>query len=347
MPVRGGTVNRRTALRLGGVALAGSVAGCAAVSGSPPDVDPHTGLDSDASAALDGRPVALAGDADALPTPPTRADSLDDAEACLATPDAPTAALADAFREGTVVAFAGDGASAALASLLDAVADDYHHGQETVGARPLGPAVAVPWDDTVDTFQFVRDGGWDRPVLDPVGWALHHNLPECDTFVPEHTADSQYEALGAAWLAGRLPTGETYAARTEGSRYAGDGDVRRLRLRTTVHAAATGGHAVAKVRRVTDFPNDASLADWFPNSHERGGVSVANRSDPVDERLDVTFSPADAGARGALTGCCRATVGRTLRYDHRTRWVWTREGLLSSDSRFGGGTGYGAWHVHP
>lgn len=339
----GSRVNRRTFLRLGGAGALGSLAGCTALADGPPDVETHTGLTQDTSAGLDGVSVFLAGDTGDLPVPPTTTDSIDDAEVVLATPDASTATLADAFGRGSTVAFAGGDAPAALASLLESVRGEYSYGIETVKGRPVEVTVAEPRGDTANTFQFVREGGWDDPVLDPLGWALHGRIPDCETFVPESAADDRYVPAGSAWIAGRLPSGETYAARTRASRHT-DGSSRRLRLRTTMHAAAGGGYAVAEARRVADFPNDEALMDWFPNPHERNGVEVSNRSDLIEERLDVTFSPAGNEARGALTGCC-GLAARTLAYDHRTRWTWTDDGLLGSDSNYGGGSGRGEWHV--
>jgi hypothetical protein len=335
-------VNRRTALRVGGLALSGALAGCIALSGGRPDVNPATGLAQDTSHALETTPVFPAGDGD-LPEPPSTASSLADAEVALATPDAERPRLAEAFRDGTAVAFAGGDAPEALASLLAAVGEEFDYGVETVAGRPVGTAVAVPRGDVVDSYQFVAEGGWDDGVLDPLGWALVGRMPECSTFVPERSSDSQYAPAGSAWVVGRLPTGETYASRTVGSRYVGDW--RFFRLRTTLHAAAGDGYDVATARRVADFANDESLTEWFPNPHERGGVAVSNHSDPVEERLDVSFSPASDRTRAALTGCCGARTDGAFAYDHRTSWTWRREGLLDAESRHGGGSGRGEWHV--
>lgn len=337
-------MDRRSALRLGSASLAGALAGCATLSTGPPAVDPHTGLARNPRANLAETPVALAGETGALPTPPETAPSLAAAHAVIATPGAATEPLAAAFRDGTAVAFAGSGAPAALAGLLEAVREDYHYGLETVSGRPVEVAVAEPRGDTVRTAQFVREGGWDDPVLDPVGWALDGRVPDCETFVPERSSDAQYERLGSAWLAGRLPGGETYAARTVGSRYAGD-EVDRFRLRSALHAAASGGYAVGDARRVADFANDEAVVKWFPNPHTQNGVRVSNQSAPVEERLDVTFEPASETARGALTGCCGATT-TAFAYDHRTTWRWTDAGLFGSGSHYGGGSGRGRWHVH-
>jgi len=341
-------VNRRDLLRAGASLSTVGLAGCAAVGAdTPPDRETHTGLSQDTSHALEDERVALVGDADALPIPPRRADSLDAASVALATPDADTRPLASTLRRGATVAFAGDGAPAALRDLLEAVGDDYHWGVETVDARPVGVTVAVPRGDAVATVHAVREGGWDDPVLDPLGWALVGRLPECDTFVPEDSTPPQFHDVGSATVVGRLASGETYAARTAGSHARlGDGE-HRLRLHSTVHAGATGGYAVESARRVVDLANDATLDEWFPNAHERGGVRVRNRSDPVAERLDVTVSPASDRARAGLTGCCGLRAGGALGYDHRTRFTWRRDRLLGSDSRYGGGVGRGTWHVHP
>jgi len=323
---------------------AGSLAGCAALSSTPPDVETNTGLDGDSSTGLEEVPVFLAGDEENLPAPPTTTDALADAEVALATPGASIAPLAEAFRAGTAVAFAGGGSQAALAALLDSAREAYDYGIETVKGRPVGVSVADPRGDAADTFQLLREGGWGDPVLDPLGWALDARIPDCGTFVPESTADDQYVPAGSAWIAGRLPSGETYAARTRATKHA-DGDTRRLRLRTAVHAAANEGYPVAEAGRVADFPNDENLLELFPNPGERNGIGVSNRSGPIEERLEVSFSPVSDDARGALTGCCGLTTAGEYAYDHRMRWIWTDDGLLGSESRYGGGSGRGEWHV--
>lgn len=306
-------------------------------------METNTGLKGNPRDELDGVPVFLAGDASDLPDPPKTTDTREDAEVVLATSDASIATLADAFRQGRSVAFTGGDAPEALASLLDSVREEYSYGIETVKGRPVEVTIAEPHGETADTFQFVREGGWDDPVLDPVGWALHSRIPDCETFVPKSTADDQYARAGSAWIAGRLPSGETYAARTWASQHT-NGSVRRLRLRTTMHAAANDAYAVEEARRVADFPNDEGLLDWFPNPHERNGVKVTNHSDPIKERLDISFSPAENAARGALTGCC-GLKAHTLEYDHQTRWIWTDDGVFGSDSHYGGGSGRGEWHI--
>ncbi len=322
----------------------GSLAGCAALASGPPDVDPNTGLGQNPASALDSVPVFLAGEPSALPDVPMRVDSLGDARVALATPDAPLPPLAEAFRNDTTVAFAGNNAPGALASLLAFVSDGFHYGIETVVGKSVKTTVAVPNRDTVDTYQFVHESGWDDPTLDPVGWTLDGRLPDCETFVPESASDEQYARVGSAWLVGRLASGETYAARTVGRRHTSP-DARRLRLRTTVHAAANEGFAIDEARRVADFPNDESLLDSFPNPHERDGVAVANYSDLIENRLEVSISPATDRTERGLTGCCGLTTGGAYAYDHRTRWVYTNNGLVGSKSHYGGGTGRGEWHI--
>jgi len=152
-------MNRRSTLRLGGLALAGGLGGCSALATGPSDVDPNTGLDGNPQSSLAGRPVHLAGDTGELPQPPSTSDSLAGAEIALATPGAAKEPLAGAFRDGTAVAFAGGAASDALATLLGAVAEEYHFGNETVEGRPVDTTVAIPRGETAATFRFVREGG--------------------------------------------------------------------------------------------------------------------------------------------------------------------------------------------
>lgn len=338
------STDRRRFLAALGTAGATAVAGCAAFATGAPDVDAHTGLDRDASAALEDTPVYLAGETGELPDPPTAADSLAAAEVALATPSADRAALASAFRDGTTVAFARGGCQDALAGLLAAVADDYRYGTETVRARPVDVAVAVPAGDTAATYTFVREGGWPEPVLDPVGWAEHGRLPDCRTFVPEHTNDDEFEHAGAAHVVGRLETGETYASRSVASvaRQAGE---RFVRLRTTLHAAANDGYAVEEAVREADLPDDQRIHELFPNPHTSGGVQVANRSDATRSTFRVEFTPADDRARGALTGCGGFETQGTLAYDHLTSVQWKRDGLLETSRHYGGATGRGEWHL--
>lgn len=112
-----------------------------------------------------------------------------------------------------------------------------------------------------------------------------------------------------------------------------------------MHSDSNTGFAVEEASRVAGFPNDESLLDWFPNPHERDGVEVTNRSDPIENRLTVSFSLATDTARGALTGCCGVTTDGSYAYDHRTRWIWAESGLLGSKRHYGGGSGRGEWHV--
>ncbi|MFB6120683.1 MAG: hypothetical protein ABEJ68_06155 [Halobacteriaceae archaeon] len=333
-------MNRRSLLRCGAPAVLGAVAGCSALATDAPNVNPSTGLDQDTSAALDDRPVARLGDVAALPAPPAETDALSDARVALATADADVARLADAMRDGTTVAFAGPECQAALRTVLTTVGDDFHYGVESISGRPVELVVAEPRGDAVATYQFVAEGGWDDPILDPLGWALVGRTPECDTFVPERSDADAFARLGATHVAGRLPTGETYASRTVGHEREG-----QLRLHTAVHAASSGGYPVAETRRVADFPNDGALAKWFPNPHEQNGVEASNHSDPVAERLDVSFSPTGDRTRGAMTGCCGVTATDALGYDYALRCRWTRDGLFGSNTRHGGAEGRGEWHV--
>lgn len=336
---------RRGFLRVAGVGLAGSLAGCSALSSGPPDVSGQTGLSRDASGELDDRPVFLAGDTDALPAPPERVDSIEAAWAAIATPDAAIEPLAQGLRQGTTIAFAGGEAAAALGNLLDAVSTEASYGVETVEGRPTETVVAEPRGDTVSTYQFIREGGFDDPVLDPLGWVMGGRIPDCQTFVPERSNDDAFDRIGTATIAGRLPTGETYAGRTVGYRHSDTQDVRRYRFRSSVHAAANEGIGIEAATRVADFANDAQLTRWFPNPHERNGVAVSNNSDPIEERLHVTFEPASDRARATLTGCCGCSVDETLTYDHRIQFRWERSGLFGSTERSGGGSGVGRWDV--
>jgi hypothetical protein len=84
-------------------------------------VNPTTGLDQDTSQTLDEEAVYLAGDVDDLPSPPATTESLEDADAVLATATADQTNLVRAFRTGTPVAVAGDGATDAVHGLLDSV----------------------------------------------------------------------------------------------------------------------------------------------------------------------------------------------------------------------------------
>lgn len=338
------STSRRRFLAAAGTAATTAVSGCSAFTTSVADVDPGTGLDADTSAGLDGVAVYLAGETSDLPDPPTTTDSLADADAVLATPDANLADVVAAFRAGTTVAFAGGDAQRAVADAL-AADDNHRYGTETVVGRPVSVAAAVPHGDAASTYAFVDEGGWDDPVLDPVGWVEHGRLPACDTFVPESSADDEYAYAGSAFVAGRLETGETHATRTTATTRQYDDGERRVRLRTTVHAAANDGYAVDEARRATDFPNDEELRSWFPNPHERNGVRVGNHSDLLEERLEVEFTPTNSRARGALTGCCGATTDGAVAYDHRTSFRWKRDDLLGDDRHYASATGRGEWHL--
>lgn len=347
------STDRRAFLAALGTAGTAALAGCSAFTTSAADVDSHTGLDDDASAHLDGIAVYLAGDTDTLPEPPTTTESLADAEVVLGTTDATRATLVSGFRSGATVALVetsskderpSDGVQDAFAAFLEA--DGTHqYGTETVLGRPVSVAAAVPRGDTASTYVFPDEGGWDDSVLDPVGWVEHGRLPDCRTFVPESSADDDYEYAGDAFIVGRLETGETYASRTRATVRTFEDHERRVRLRTTMHAAANDGYPVADAHRVADFPNDDPMLDQFPNPHERNGVEVHNRSGLVDQRLDVEFRPTNDRARGALTACCGLTTGGDVGYDHETRWTWTDDGFVTSDSHYGGASGRGEWHL--
>lgn len=335
-------MNRRSVLRLGGLAAIGSVAGCAAVASDPPDVDPNTGLDRNPAGALDNVPVFLAGETSTLPEVPMSVDSLADARVALATPDAWVPPLAEAFRNGTTVAFAGDKAPDALASLLVSVRDEFHYGIETIEGTSVETTVAIPHGDTIETYQFVDEEEWDDPTLDPVGWALDSRLPDCQTFIPESTADDQYTRVGAAWIVGRLSAGETYAARTTGYRRTTP-DVKRLRLRTTIHAAANDGYAIETAVREADLPDDQHLHSVAPNPHTQNGVQVTNASDTVRSTFGIELTPDSPRARSALTGCGRFRTEGPLAYDYRTSVRWKRDELLDTDRHYATATGRGEW----
>ncbi|MFB6269062.1 MAG: hypothetical protein ABEH83_03905 [Halobacterium sp.] len=338
------STNRRRVLAAVGAAGTAAVAGCSALTTSAADVNPGTGLSDDASAALDGVAVSLAGSTEDLPTPPEEADSLADADAVLATPGADRADLAAAFRDGKHVAFAGDGCQRALAALLRAVRADYRYGVEQVRARPVSVAAAVPRDGTAATYTFVREGGWDEPVLDPLGWVEHGRLPECDTFVPEHFKDDEYAAAGAAHVVGRLESGETYASRSVASVNRQDGE-QFVRLRSTVHAAANDGYPVEEAVRETDLPDDQRVDSVFPNAHTQQGVQARNTSDSTRATFAVAFTPQSDRARGALTGCGGFQTRGALAYDHLTGFQWKRDRVLCSDRHYAEATGRGEWHL--
>ena len=342
------STNRRRFLASAGAAGLVALAGCNAFGGAGrPDVNTGSGLDENTSHTFQADDaVYLAGDSDDLPEPPATADTIEDADAVLATANADRTDLAQALRSGIPVAFAAGDVQNALRGLLESVRQNHTFGVETVRGRPVETAVAVPGGDgTVETYTFVAEGGWDDPVLDPFGWALVGRVPECDTFVPESSADDEYEYAGSAFVVGRLDTGETYASRTTGTVRRYENGQRHARLRTTMHAAANDDYAVEQAQRIADFPNDEEVMDWFPNPHTRNGVRVSNHSNPIDETLNVAFAPASDRARSALTGCCGASVGESLAYDHETSFKWKRDELFGSDTHHGGGSGRGEWHL--
>ncbi|MFB6072536.1 MAG: hypothetical protein ABEJ88_06165 [Halobacterium sp.] len=338
--------SRRRFLAAVGTAGVAGVAGCSALGGGRPDVDPSTGLSQDTSHALDDEAVYVAGDASDLPEPPRTADSLADADAVLATAGADRGTLARALRAGKAVAVAGGGATDALRGALASVRDDYTFGVEAVRARPVKVVVADPRGSTVQTYTFVAEGGWEQPVLDPFGWALTGRVPECDTFVPESPTDDAFEYAGAAHVAGRLPSGETYVSRSEVSVARQDAGT-FVRLRTRLHAAANDGYAVEEAVREADFPDDQHLDEVYPNPHTQNGVEVANVSDTTRSTFEIEVTPASPRARSALTGCGGLQTEGGIAYDHRTSFQWKRDGVLSTSSLHGGGTGRGEWHLHP
>lgn len=336
---------RRDILSLLGTASLTGLAGCSDLLGSGQTSEHDTGLDENTATALDGTPVYLAGDVANLPTPPTTTDSLDEARVAIATPTADSDSLADALRNGTTVAFAGENAPNALQTVLGAVSDEYRYGTETVKGRPVGTAVAVPRSDTIDTLHFVDEGGWDDPVLDPIGWTFSGRIPDCETVVAGDPTESKFDLAGTATLVGRLESGETYLSRTM-ARVRPDGnDGRLVRFDTTMHAAATGGYNVAEARRVADVANDETVRALFPNSHEKSGVEVSNNSDPIENRLDASFAPTTDETRTDFAGCCGFTADAAVGYDHRTTWSWKKNSLIGSNDRSGGGSGRGEWHV--
>jgi len=286
--------------------------------------------------------VYLAGDRSELPTPPTTTDSLADADAVLATATANRPTLTRAFRAGKPVAIAGGDATAAVRSLLDSVRADYSFGVETVRARPVSVVVAVPRSDTVETFTVVTEGGWDAPVLDPLGWALVGRVPECDTFVPESSTDDTFEYAGATHVVGRLPTGETYANRSVASVSRQEAD-RFVRLRTKLHAAANEGYGIEEAVRETDLPDDQRLDSVYPNPHTNDGVQVANVSDSSRSTFEIEVTPASSRARSALTGCGGFQTEGTLAYDYRTSFQWKNDSILDTDRHYGSATGRGEW----
>lgn len=329
---------------LGAAGLTG-LAGCSDLLGGDDGPTNPTGLAATTDAALDGTPVYLAGDAGSLPEPPTTTDSLSAARVAIATPNADREALADALAGGTTVAFAGNGGPDALQAVLRGVRENYRYGTETVKDRPVAAVVAVPRSNTLDTFHFVDEGGWDDPVLDTVGWTFSGSIPECQTTVPSAALGAGFSLAGTATVVGRLGSGETYLSRTTAQVRRVDDGGRRVRFDTAMHAARTGGHPIARVRRVADVANDEAADGWYPETGDESGLSMTNDSDPVENRLDATFEPSTDDTRAAFTGCCGFNAAGAVGYDHRTRWRWEKDTLLESDRRTGGGIGRGEWHV--
>jgi|AntDeeMinimDraft_5_1070356.scaffolds.fasta_scaffold01791_2 hypothetical protein len=338
------STNRRRFLATAGAASVAALAGCNALGSGHPEVNTGSGLSEDTSQALENDAVYLAGDTDDLPTPPNIAETLEDADAVLATPSADRATLVQAFRTHRPVAFATGSGFDAMVGLLESVRQEYTFGVEAVRARPVSVVVAVPGNETVETYTFVDEGGWDDPVLDPLGWALVGRVPECETFVPESSADELYDYAGATNVVGRLDEGEAYASRTVASVSHQDTG-QYVRLRTTLHAEANDGFAVEDGVREADFPDDQRLHDVFPNAHTRNGVQVANVSDTTRSTFEIELTPKNARARSALTGCGGLQTEGSIAYDHRTSFQWKRDDLLGADRHYGGGTGRGEWHL--
>ncbi|WP_232700315.1 hypothetical protein [Halobacterium wangiae] len=338
------STNRRRFLATAGAAASAALAGCTALGGGRPDVDTGSGLSEDTSQALENDAVYLAGDTGDLPTPPNTADTVEDADAVLATPNANRATLVRAFRAGRPVAFATGSGFDAMTGLLESVRQEYSFGVEAVSARPVSVVVAVPENGTVETYTFVDEGGWDDPVLDPFGWALVGRVPECKTFVPESSMDDAFDYAGAANVVGRLDNGEAYASRTVASVSHQDTG-QYVRLRTTLHAEANDGFAVEEASREADFPDDQRLHDVFPNAHTRNGVQVANVSDTIRSTFAVEVTPENARARSALTGCGGLQTEGSVGYDHRTSFQWKRDDLLGADRHYATATGRGEWHL--
>lgn len=324
-------------------ALIGS-AGCVALGSSRSDVNPATGLSRDTSQALTDEVVYVAGNDDDLPSPSTTIDSLADASAVLATAAADQSTLTQALRSGKPVAVVGDGVTATIRGLLDRVQGDYSFGVETVRPRPVDIVVAAPRGDTVDTYTFLAEGGWNDPILDPFGWALAGRVPECDTFVPESSMDDLFEYAGAAHLVGRLQTGETFVSRSEASVSRQDAGL-FVRLRTKLHTAANDGYAVEEAIRETDLPDDQRLHSVFPNPHTQNGVHVANVSDTTRSTFGIEITPESSRARSALTGCGGFRTEAPLAYDYRTSFQWKHNGLLDTNRHYGTATGRGEWSL--
>ena len=338
------STNRRRFLATAGATGLAALAGCNALGGGRPDVNTGSGLSENTSQALDDDAVYLAGDAGDLPDPPNTADTLADADAVLATADADRGTLVQALRARTPVAFGAGDVQNALQDLLSRVRDDHTFGVETVRARPVKTAVAVPGNGTVETYTFVAEGGWDDPVLDPFGWALVGRVPECDTFVPESSADDEYAYAGAANVVGHLETGEAYASRTVASVNRQDTG-QYVRLRTTMHAEANDGYAVDEAVREADLPDDQRIHGAFPNPHTRNGVQVANETIGSQSRFRVVFTPESGRARSTLTGCGGFQARGSIAYDHETSAEWKHDDLLGADRHYATATGRGEWHL--
>lgn len=336
------STSRRRLLTAASTTGLAAVAGCAALGTSRPDVNSATGLAEETSQALTDEAVLVMDDDDALPKPPGTTESLDAADAVLASVTADRTKLAQAFRAGKPVAVAGRSATGVVQDLLDGVREEYSFGVEMVRARPVDVVVADSRGDTVETYTFIGEGGWDNPILGPLGWALVGRVPECDTSVPESSADNMFEYAGAAHIVGKLPTGETYASRSEASVSRQDAGL-FVRLQTKLHAAANDGYAVEKAVREADFADDDPLMSVYPNPHTQNGVQVANVSDPIRSTFAIEVTPANSRARSTLTGCGGLQTEGGLAYDHRTSFQWKHERFLETDRHYGSATGRGKW----
>lgn len=205
--------------------------------------------------------------------------------------------------------------------------------------------VAIPRSNTLDTFHFVDEGGWDDTVLDSVGWTFSGSIPECQTSVPSAALGAGSSLAGTATVAGRLGTGETYLSRTATKIRRVDDGGRRVRFDTAMHAARTGGYATGQARRVADVANDEAVDGWSRETSDEAGLSMTDNSDAVENRLDVAFEPTTDDSRAAFTGCCGFNAAGAVGYDHRTTRTEETDTLLESDRRSGGGTGRGEWYV--
>lgn len=334
--------SRRRFLAVAGTAGLTGIAGCTALGSNRPDVNPATGLAQDTSQALNNKGVYVTGDDSDLPRPPATTDSLADAQIVLAPATTDRTTLSQALGAGKPVAVAGDGATDAMRNLLDSVQADYSFGVETVEARSVKVVVADPRGDTVETYTFVAEGGWDDPILDPLGWALVGRVPECDTFVPESSMDDQFEYAGAAHVVGRLPNGETYVTRSEAS-ITRQNSTLFIRLRSKLHAAANDGYPIESAVREADLPDDRVLDEVYPNAHTQNGVQVSNISYTSRSTFAIEVTPASPRAHSTFTGCGGFQTEGKLAYDHRTSFQWKRNKLLSTDRHSGTTTGRGEW----